>query len=109
MKTLQLFHNDDLLIDASTICSLYPLDTIGNICLKSPPRTIVFPPKGVSPLFELEKRSISLNDRSTTSKQFQCAIGASSQIIRLAFVISFAICEPCLISQVELFVTFIGI
>ena len=84
MKTLQLFHNEDFLIDASTICSLRPLDTTGNICLKSPPRTIVFPPKGVSPLFELEKHNISHNDRSTASKQFRCAIGASSQTIRLA-------------------------
>ena len=70
MKTLQLFHNEDLVIDASTICSLRPFAITGKICLKSPPTTTVLPPKGLSALLLAVKCKISLSERSTASKQF---------------------------------------
>ncbi|XP_021307559.1 uncharacterized protein LOC110431989 [Sorghum bicolor] len=62
------------------------LQRVGRICLKSPPRTTVIPPKGLSRLFSLVNLNTSRKLLSSASKQFLCAIGASSHSISDVFV-----------------------
>src|SRR4051812_11020802 len=64
-----------------TIFERLPRGTTGKICLKSPPKTITFPP---NTSFELPYLDItSLSVLSSASNVCLCAIGASSQIISL--------------------------
>lgn len=46
--TSAFFQRYDLLTDARTVPCRFPCGTTGNICLKSPPKSIVLPPKGLS-------------------------------------------------------------
>jgi hypothetical protein len=74
----------DELTEASTISYLVPFRTTGNICLKSPPKTTVIPPKGLNSFRGSFLDMISRNDQSAASKHHRCIIGASSQIINFA-------------------------
>lgn len=78
--TYNFCHNLDHLSEADTICLQTPFCKTGKICLKSPPRTTIIPLKG----FWLPH--IFCSDQSTTSTQYLCYIGTSSQIINLVSI-----------------------
>ncbi len=61
-----------------------PLGTTGRIYQKSPPRTMVFPPKIFSVAYASSNCIKSRRLQSTVSKVRRCIIGASSQMIRSA-------------------------
>ena len=62
LKTLTSFQRYDSLRDASKIWAFPPLWTMGRHCLKSPEKTTVIPPKGLSTfLIFLKLRSMHSN------------------------------------------------
>jgi hypothetical protein len=69
----------DLRREASTIWALDPFRTIGRTCLKSPPRTTVFPPNG-----RCDRPIISRRLLSSASTFCLFVIDVLSQIIRAA-------------------------
>ncbi|CAL0301745.1 unnamed protein product [Lupinus luteus] len=77
-------HKGDLTIHATTIFTLVPFGIIGSTYQKSPHNITTFPPKGAS------QPIMCLSVRSTISKTYMSTIGASSQTIVVACVISFA-------------------
>ncbi len=87
--------------EALTMSSCPPLGITGKICRKSPPRTMVFPPK----IFLVASASSncikSRRVRSTASKTQQCIIGASSQMIRSALQTNSATFICCVMLQVD--------
>jgi len=87
--------------EALTMSSHPPLGTIGRIYQKSPPRTMVFPPKIFSVACASSICIKSCRVRSTTSKARRCIIGASSQIIRLALRTNSATFIYCVMLQVN--------
>lgn len=76
-------------INADTISPLLPLLIPGKIYIKSLPSTIVFLPKTFLDAEISWTHMMSLKVRSTASNAYQCVIGASSHIIKLAFCTSF--------------------
>ena len=78
---------------------MFPLGITGRICLKSPPKTIIFPPNIELDLFSF--LIISFNVLSSASKQNLCAIGASSHIINSAYCNNSETSLPCWILQTE--------
>ncbi|KAG2045807.1 hypothetical protein BDR06DRAFT_1045508, partial [Suillus hirtellus] len=59
-----------------TICSLDPRGTTSRVCLKSPPKSMVIPPKSASTF----RRTCHV--RSRHSRMWWCNIGILSQMIR---------------------------
>ncbi|KAF5177318.1 hypothetical protein FRX31_033095 [Thalictrum thalictroides] len=57
------FHKNYLFKHAQTICGLIPCVTIGRVCLKSPPSTIIIPPN----LFLFPSKSCRLRSTSPLS------------------------------------------
>ncbi|KAL0700566.1 hypothetical protein Bca4012_056688 [Brassica carinata] len=71
----------------------------GRICLKSPPSKTVIPPKGFCEASLSERDKISRSVRSTASIAWRCAIGASSQTMRSAWLKKLARTVPVLTSH----------
>ncbi len=70
-----LCHNDDLWKEDVIICPLDPLTITRKFLQKSPPKTMVSPPNGLSSWY------ISCNIRSIAFGQCWCCIGTSSRMI----------------------------
>ncbi|XBH62577.1 hypothetical protein VPH35_116771 [Triticum aestivum] len=77
-------HRYDLLMDVVTMLCLLPFGITGRIWRKSPPRTPVMLPNGLSLVM------------SSASKYILFAIGASSHSISNVFFSRSVKCEPCL-------------
>ncbi len=86
-----------------------PLGTIGRICRKSPPRTMVFPPKIFSVAYASSNCIKSRRVRSTALKAQQCIIGASSQMVKSTLCINSATFICCVMLQVDSSCRSIGI
>ncbi len=86
-----------------------PLGTTGNICRKSPPKTMVFPPKILSVAYASSNCIKSHKVQSTASKARRCIIGASSQMIRSALRTNLATFICCVMLQVDSSCRSIGI
>jgi len=80
-----------------------PLGTTRRICQKSPPKTIVFPPKILSVTYASSNCIKSRRVRSTASKVQRCIIDVSSQIIRLTLRTTSATFIYCVMLQVDSF------
>ncbi len=78
-----------------------PLGTTGKICRKSPPRTMVFPPKIFSVACASSNCIKSRKVRSIASKVQRCIISASSQMIRSALRTNSATFIYCVMLQVD--------
>ncbi len=89
--------------------SRIPLGTTGKICQKSPPRTIVFPPKIFSVAYASSNCIKSRKVRSITSKDRRCIIDASSQMIKLALRTNSTTFIYCVMLQVDSSCKSIGI
>ncbi len=87
--------------EALTMSSRPPLGTIGKIYRKSPPRTIVFPPKIFLVACASSNYIKSCKLRSTILKARQCIIGASSQMIRSVLRTNLATFICCVMLQVD--------
>ncbi len=87
--------------EALTMSFHPPLGTTSRICWKSPPRTMVFPPKNFSVACALSNYIKSYKVRSTTSKAWPCIISASSQMIRSALCTNLATFICCVMLQVN--------
>jgi len=85
------------------------LGTTGKICQKSPPRTMVFPPKIFSIACASSNCIKSRRVRSTASKARQCIIDASSQMIISALCTNSATFIYCVMLQVDSSCRSIGI
>jgi hypothetical protein len=57
---MEVFSKIDLLMDAVTMLSLLPFGKTGSIWQKSPPRTTIIPPNGLSLIFSFLCLNISL-------------------------------------------------
>jgi len=84
---------------ALTISDLDPPGITSNICLKSPPNTMTFPPK--TELSFVIPFIMSFRVLSRASKQNLCVIGASSQIISSAFFNNSDASDPCEMLHIE--------
>jgi len=83
--------------------------TLGTICRKSPPRTIVFPPKIFLVACASSNCIKSHKVQSTSSKVQRCIIGASSQMIISALCTNSATFIYCVMLQVDSLCKLIGI
>jgi len=83
--------------------------TTGKICRKSPPRTMVFPPKIFSVAYASSNCIKSHMVQSTAPKARRCIIDASSQMIRSALRTNLATFIYCLMLQVDSLCRSIGI
>lgn len=90
-----------------TISCILPFSMTCSICLKSLPKTIVFPPNVIVQLNGLLNLNKFLIVLSKASKQYLYIIGVSSQIIKLYFIISSAKSLPWDMLQVESLIRFI--
>jgi hypothetical protein len=79
VKTRTSCHKIEREKAAKTITTREPLDTTGEHCRKSPPKTTTLPPKGESRRYMMSRKVWS-----TALAQHQCYVGASSQMINLA-------------------------
>ncbi len=86
-----------------------PLGTTSKICQKSPPTTMIFPPKRLSVACTSSNCIKSHRVRSMASKSRRCIIGASSQMIRLALRTNLATFICCVMLQVDSSCRSIGI
>ncbi len=78
-----------------------PLGTTSKICRKSPPRTMVFPPKIFSVAYASSNCIKSRRVRSTASKARRCITDASSQMIRSTLRTNSATFICCVMLQVD--------
>ncbi len=86
---------------ALTMSSRPPLGTTGRIYRKSPPRTMIFPPKIFSVAYASSNCIKSCRVQSTASKARWCIISASSQMIRSTLRTNSATSIYCVMLQVD--------
>jgi hypothetical protein len=87
-STVTCNHKGELTIAKPVISAREPPCTIGKVCLRSPPKTTTFPPKGNLLYRDYGIKTISWSVLSKASKVILCVIKASSHMIRDAACIN---------------------